>query len=210
MTRPDLTFDDVLAIMIEEGDIVPDHDVLVAWIARYPAFNDELIDYFAALAFQLAEDTAAIPVIDAEHFANLAVSEALNLLHARDSARQEQPVRLSKLAQRAGLTQEAVAQKVGITLDIYLKLDLCRIRPVTGIPRLLVESLAEVMQASIVQVWAALSLPSVASSRTGLLKSKRRAEVRSETWEEAIRGSILPEVEKTRWLRATREGTGPP
>ncbi|GLQ82618.1 hypothetical protein GCM10007881_61410 [Mesorhizobium huakuii] len=210
MTRFSQTFDDILAIMVEEGDVVPNHEVLVAWIARYPAFTDELTDYFAALAFQLEEDSD-IPHLDAEHFANLAVSEAMNLLHARDSVQKvEQPVRLSRLVERAGLSEEDVAHKVGITLDIFLKLDRCRIDPIGGIPRLLVETLAATVQGSIRQVWAALSLPRVASSRSGLLRSHKRAEVRAETWEEAVQGSSLSEQEKARWLRATREGTGPP
>jgi len=210
MTRPDLTFDDILAIMTEEGEIVPNHGVLVEWIARFPDFADELADYFAALAFQLEEESD-VPHLDAEHFANLAVSEAMNLLHARDSARDaEPPVRLSKLVERAGFSQEAVASKIGINMEIFIKLDRCRIQPIDGIPRLLVESFALTIQTSIRQVWAAFSLPRVASSRSSLLRSHQRPQVLSETWEEAVTGSSLPQPEKVRWLRAAREGTGPP
>jgi len=210
MTRPDLTFDDILSIMNEEGEIVPNHGVLLAWIARYPNFADELTDYFAALAFQLEEESD-VPQLDPEHFANLAVSEAMNLLHARDTARDaEAPVRLSKIVKRAGFTQEAVASKIGIDLEIFIKLDHCRIQPIEGIPRLLVESVALTLQTSIRQIWAALSLPKLASSRSGLLRSHQRPQVLSETWEEAVTVSSMPEPEKERWRLAAREGTGPP
>lgn len=208
MTRPNLTFDDILSIIHEEGEIVPSHEILMAWIGRYPEFGDELTDYFAALAFQLAE-TSDVPQLDAEHFANLAVSEAMNLLHARDSAR-DTPVRLSKLVEQAGLSQESVASKIGIDMEIFIKLDRCRIQPINGIPRQLVESFALTVQTSIRQIWAAVSLPMVASSRSSLLRSHQRPQVLSETWEEAITVSSLPEPEKERWRRAAREGTGPP
>lgn len=210
MIRPNPTFDDVLALMTEEEAIVPNHEVLVRWIGRFPHFADELTDYFAALAFQLEEE-ADVHQLDAEHFANLAVSEAMNLLHARDSVQEdEKPVRLTKLVERAGLTQEGVAARVGIDLETFIKLDRCRIQPINGIPRLLVERFALTLQTNIRQIWAAISLPMAASSRSGLLRSHRSPQVRSEAWEEAITGSSLPEAEKASWLRATREGTGPP
>lgn len=210
MTRPDLTFDDILAIMTEEGEIVPNHEVLMVWVARYPDFANELADYFATLAFQL-EETSDAPVLDADLFASLAVSEAMNLLHARDSAQEaEKAVRLSKLVERAGLKEEDVADRVGISFDIFLKLDRCRIEPIAGIPRLLVEDLASTIKASIREIWGALSLPRLASSRSGLLKSHKRAQVLTETWEEAVQSSSLPEHKKVRWLRATTGGTGPP
>ncbi|MBN9306914.1 MAG: hypothetical protein BGO82_05580 [Devosia sp. 67-54] len=211
MTRPEpTTFDDVLALMLEDGEIVPSYESLEIWSKRYPAFTDELADFFASLAFQAEEDGDA-PSLDVEHFANLAVSEALNRLHSLEAtANSASPLRLSQMAHNAGLSDADVASRVGIDDEMFMKLDRGRIVPVEGIPRLLARSFAAVLAVAIDEIWMALALPKMASSRPGLLKSRKKAQLATETFEEALSRSSLSDTDKATWRRAIAEGTGPP
>src|SRR5258706_8966392 len=139
-----ITFDDVLEAMLNE-EVAPTHEALLEWTVRFPAFANDLSKYFAVWAVQSEEgDSFEIPAF--EHFANRGVSQALNLLHAQKAANSALGVvRLSAMAKKRGLSDSDLATRVGVDEAIIMKLDRGRIAPASGIPRLLIQRLAEAM-----------------------------------------------------------------
>ena len=206
-----VTFDDVLTILLEE-EVTPTHANLMIWIARYPSFADELTDYFAESAVQ-SEIDVEIEQFRAERFTNIGVSRALNLLHARQakvaSSTVKQPKTLAQLSRAVNMTFAALAEKVGVDEEIITKLDLCRI-PSKEIPRRLVESLAQFLNATIDEIWNSLSFAPRPTSAGALQKSRKPAVIKTETFAEAIEASSMPPAQKDAWLRSINQGTGPP
>nr|WP_314092330.1 hypothetical protein [uncultured Shinella sp.] len=213
-TDPNLTFDDVVLFLLEEN-VAPTHEHLVHWIRRYPQFSEELADYFAEWAVQ--EELAGEEVVEArlERFTNAGVSHALNLLHARKQkaallrAPETKAMTLAQLCKGAGLSLASLAQRVRLDEETVMKLDLCRI-VLGGIPRRLAELLATTLVVPTAEIWHVLSASPRATSKGALQKSKRRAHIKTESFEDAIRSSSLPLEVKNEWLRLIDEGTGPP
>lgn len=214
-TDPNLTFDDVVISLLEEN-VAPTHEHLVHWIRRYPQFSEELADYFAEWAVQ-EELAGEEEVVEArsERFTNVGVSHALNLLHARKPkaalvrAPETKAMTLAQLCKGAGLSLASLAQRVRLDEETVMKLDLCRI-VLGGIPRHLAEFLATTLGVSTAEIWHVLSAPPRATSKGALQKSTRRAQIKTESFEDAIRSSSLPLEVKNEWLRSIEEGTGPP
>lgn len=211
-TDQNVTFEDVLTFLLEE-EVTPIHANLMIWIARYPSFADELTDYFAEWAVQSEMDGVETEQFRSEHFANIGVSRALNVLHARQikvaSSTVQQPRTLAQLSRAVNMTFAALAEKVGVDEEIITKLDLCRI-PAKEIPRRLVDSLAQFLSATIDEIWNSLSFAPRPTSARALQKSRKPAVIKTETFEEAIEASSMPRAQKDAWLRSINQGTGPP
>lgn len=215
-SRP--SFDDVLVAMLDE-DVEPTHDQLLVWIDRFPHLAEDLADYFAAWAVQLeAEESTAR--INAEHFANIGVSHALNLLHTRQARARSAAAssaasvhasrRLSAIASSRGLDDRQLADRVGLDEPLIMKLDRGRISPISDIPRRLVERLSQALGEAATEIWAAIQMGPTAASQGAMLKSKGRAVIAVESFSQAIEASSLSPEKKAEWLAATAEATGPP
>ncbi|OCJ08641.1 hypothetical protein A6U86_27390 [Rhizobium sp. AC27/96] len=211
-TNQNVTFDDVLTFLLEE-EVTPTHANLMHWIARYPSFANELTDYFAEWAVQSEMGDAETEQSRVERFANIGVSRALNLLHARQvksaSMTVKQPRTLAQLSGAVNMTFAALADVVGIDEEIITKLDLCRI-PAKEIPRNLAESLAHFLNATIHEIWTSLSFAPRPTSARALQKSRKPAVIKTETFKEAIEASSMSPAQKDAWLRSINQGTGPP
>lgn len=206
-----LTFDDVLTSLLEEA-VTPTHAELLVWTRRYPQFAEELAHYFAewSVEIELADEDVARS--REEHFENVGVSHALNLLHARragTSSVQKPASTIAILCRAAGLTFALLAEKAGLDEELVMKLDRGRIA-VSGIPRRLATTLATLLEVRIEDIWRALSLPPRATSRGALQKSRGPAQILTETFEQAINASTLPSDKRAAWLLSVHEGTGPP
>ncbi|MBX5133309.1 hypothetical protein HJB80_11660 [Rhizobium lentis] len=210
-----MTFDDIVTFLLEEK-VTPTHQQLVQWIDRYPQFAEELSDYFAEWAVREEmgdDDEVAEP--RSERFANIGVSHALNLLHVRKPkaalvhAAESKATTLAQLCKGAGLSLTSLADRVRLDEEILMKLDLSRI--VAGsIPRRVANMLAMTLGASTAEIWHILSASPRPTSKGALQKSRQRAQVRTESFEDAIRSSSLPSELRNEWLRSIDEGTGPP
>lgn len=209
---PNLTFDDVMTFILEEN-VTPSHEHLLQWIRRYPQFSEELADYFAEWAVHEEMDGEKVAEARSERFTNIGVSHALNLLHLRKAkavpVARAQASTIAQLCKAAGLSLGSLAQRTRLDEELVMKLDFCRI-VLGGIPRRLVEMLAATLDVSIAEVWNVLSGPPRATSKGALQKSRQRAQVKTESFEDAIRASDLPLEQKNEWLRSIDEGTGPP
>lgn len=214
MTDPTMTFDDIVTFLLEEK-VTPTHQQLVQWIDRYPQFADELSDYFAEWAVR--EEMCDDEVVESrsERFANIGVSHALNLLHARKPkavlvpAAEGKTTTLAQLCKGAGLSLASLADRVRLDEEILMKLDLSRI-VVGSIPRRVVSMLATTLGTSAAEIWHILAASPRPTSKGALQKSQRRAQVKTESFEDAIRSSSLPLELRNEWLRSIDEGTGPP
>lgn len=209
-----LTFDDVVTFLLEE-DVTSTHDNLVVWTQRYPQFADELADYFAEWAVQEEADDDGISDARSEHFTNVGVSHALNLLHTRKQevplvrAPETKAMSLAQLCKRAGRTLASLGQHVRLDEETVMKLDLCRI-VLDTIPRVLIDRVATALGTLPSEIWSVLSAPPRATSKGALQKSRHRPQIKTESFEEAIRSSTLPPEQKAEWLRSLDEGVGPP
>ncbi|AUW47161.1 hypothetical protein [Rhizobium leguminosarum] len=211
-TDQNVTFDDVLTFLLEE-DVTPSHENLLQWIQRYPQFSDDLTNYFAEWAVQAETGDEEIVQSRSERFVNIGVSHALNLLHARKAnavpSARAQARTLAQFSRAVGLTFASLAAKVRLDEEIVTKLDLCRI-PVASIPTVLATMLSELLKVGVEEVWRALSLPPRATSPRALQKSRGPAQVRTESFKDAITASAMPPEQKEEWLRSIEKGTGPP
>lgn len=203
MSRMDqTTADDVILDLIVEG-VEPTHANLVAAIAEYPQYREELEEFFATLAVQTAlavqPDAVGATV---EHFANVGVSRVLEhsfqvrQASALQSAAQSK--RLSQLIQERGRDPDEVAVKVGLDPNLLRKLDRRRFRG--GVPREAYDRIGLEAQIPPAHVIASATGPPISSSRGNFRKAKGQIEIGTETFEDAIRSSTLSDELKAFWL----------
>lgn len=199
MTREHVLLDDILdAVLVEESE--PTYAALIRWSARYPEHGEALAEFFATWAVQaeLPQETAA----DEERLASLTVSHALNILHERDVAAKHEPKassatpRLIATARAAGVSEEQLADRIGLDVGIVQKLDLHRI---TDIPRACFERLARVLMTASDRVREMTTGPALVAAGTRY-KAKKRPFVTTEHFADAIRTSSLAEEAKRYWL----------
>lgn len=199
------TADDVILDLLVEG-VEPSHENLAAAVAAYPQHRDALVQFFAAHAVQsaLGPETPS-DGCSAERFANIGLSRVLELHHRRTQAAQgdvgsttSTEARLSALAKQRGLDDAALAERVGLDEPLLMKLDLRRISGPR--PMELFRRLGAVLDVPPTYVIAAATGQPIASSRGNLRKARRPVQITTETFDEAIRASSLPEHAKAFWL----------
>lgn len=200
------TADDVILDLVIEG-VTPTHENLAAAVAAYPQHRDALVDFFAGLGVQLALESEPLSNGCArERFASIGLSHVLELHHRRmlgaaaDGGTQVAPVsdRLSHLARTRGMGMSDLAARVGVDDSVVMKLDLRRItgpRPMEIFRRLGAE--LEIPPAHVIASTTGQAIP---SSRGNLRKARGAIQVATESFEQAIRQSSLPEEAKTFWL----------
>lgn len=208
-----LTADDIILDLLIEG-VEPTHQNLVAAIAAHPQHRDALVEFFASLAVQSAlEDDLQVDGCGMERFANIGVSHALELHHRRQSnvgERQAPPVatvRLSNILRERGITELALAARTGLDEGLVMKLDLRRIS--SPRPMELFRRLGDALDVPPAHVVSAATGPPISSSRGNLRKAKGRVQVLTETFEQAINGSNLPDETKAYWLRLLADEAEP-
>jgi len=207
-----LTLEDVLiAIVGDDGE--PSHENLVCWTRRYPKFSGQLTDFFATWAEQEEAEPGECRVAT-ERVASLAVSHALNLLHAREmqnvNATEPQLRRLSQVARQRGLSDADLAGRCGFDEGIIVKLDRHRIVPITDIPMVGIQRLMAALSESFDRVLDLISGPPIAMSAGSLRKARGPAVLNTETFSQAIQASKLPDDKKQDWLRLPGYSSHPP
>lgn len=220
MSRMDQpTADDVILDLLVDG-VEPTHENLMVAIAAYPQHRDALVSFFADLAVQTAlKDEPPASGANVEQFANVGVSSVLSHRHAAIQAAADRrgkggaqqaappPARLSQLVRAKGLTEEAVAARVGLDVGLMMKLDLHRIpapRPMEMFDRL-----AEALGVPPAHIIATATGPPLASSRGNFRKAKGQIKVETETFEAAIRASTLSDELKAYWLARVADAAEP-
>ena len=220
MSRMDQpTADDVILDLVVDG-VEPTHENLMVAIAAYPQHRDALVTFFANLAVQTAlKDDSASSGCSVERFANIGVSRVLTHRHAVLQAAADgggrsigqkstsPPTRLSQLVRAKGLTEEAVAARVGLDVGLMMKVDLHRIpapRPMEMFDRL-----AEVLGVPPAHVIATATGPPLSSSRGNFRKAKGQIKIETETFEVAIRASTLSDELKAYWLARLADAAEP-
>lgn len=203
MSRMDqTTADDVILDLIVEG-VEPTHANLTAAIAEHPQFREELEEFFAALAVQTALETqpeAAGATV--EHFANVGVSRVLqHSFKARQASASHSAAhsrRLCRLIEDRGRDPDDVAVRVGLDSNLLRKLDRRRIRG--GVPREAYDRIGLEAEIPLAHVIGSAKGAPISSSAGNFRKAKGQIQVRTETFEDAIRSSTLSEELKTFWL----------
>lgn len=214
------TADDVILDLLVDG-VEPTHENLMVAIAAYPEHRDELVAFFANLAVQTALNEEPTPSgCSVEQFANIGVSRVL--AHRHDALRQastgvddkseeletkSMPPRLSQLIRASGLTEDHVAERVGLDSGLMMKLDRRRIvgrRPMEVFCRI-----ADELRIPPAHVIASVTGAPIASSRGNLRKAKGQIKIETETFEAAIKASTLSDHLKAFWLQRLADADEP-
>jgi len=197
------TLDDVLNEFMAL-DKLPDAATLEKWVARFPQFRRDLIDFAATWTDQ--EFLPEAPELGAEAEKRLidrAMSHVQNVSFSRDSNTQpdEKPIEsLTAEAKALGRSALELAKACGLDLALIAKLNKRLIRA-SSIPASLVRHLAREIRRPVVAVQAYLERsPSPATGQSFLAQSKPDSERRQESFAEAVRTSSLSDAAKARWL----------
>lgn len=198
-------WNDVLDRLMEE-DPSADHATLRLWCARYPAFRDELTSYFAFVSEQEASSDPI--VLDEQTLRNRSISKALAIAHARlaskDSSESVVPKstanRLSQRLKSHGLDEAQLAARCRLDVSVIVKLDRRRIAPMGSVPGECLDWIGAVLNESRRSVEEMIYGPPLRTAAAGLRKARQKADLPTETFEQAIRGSTLPDVDRDYWL----------
>jgi hypothetical protein len=177
------------------------------WVARYPAFADELRsfalheDIVSAIEPSLAEDSDA-----ALRFTERAVRVADRLKPEWSTASTAPFTSLVKVATRQGVTAKRLAEVLGLSVSFVARLDQRLFAP-SSIPRTVIVRLADAMGRSVEEISRYLTLP----PRTALAANYRSAEapaVREQVdFYKAIDDALdLSEEQKAIWRAAQGRG----
>jgi transcriptional regulator with XRE-family HTH domain len=183
-----------------------EQETLVGLLQRYPAHALALTEFSAALvATSSYEQEGLTPATE-----RIAAQARARALAAVFPAAAAQPAKaataiasLKALRQVRGLTAKAVAQRLGLGVDVLSGLEAGVIR-VASVPERLVRSLGEALDATLDQV--RLALQTQAAVAPALLRSTQGATVQGTQpheldFAEAVRLSPgMTEEQKARWL----------
>ena len=176
---------------------------LDAWIRLYPQHAPALIDLAVAL------DATARPVdVTADEVARIGSVMRSAVAERRQAATAEAAVATVGLLDRAkavGLRASDLAQRVGLTPDLVIKLDRGFVRLET-VPRRLLEQLAEALRTTADALAGGLPRMPVASAGLAFNAKEKPAAARQQSFAEALAQSTsLPPAARERWLAAVRE-----
>ncbi len=185
-------------------------DALRATLTRYPALTDELTTFGAALIATARDpwgDSLETVLADTQAVAAVARSRAFAAVFgAAPAAAATAPAAarvasLKELWQARGLTMRAVAQRLGLGLDVLSDLEAGRIR-VASAPQRLVQAFSELLDATLDQISGAMGVRMVAAN----LRSRQGASLADQTpteidFADAIRESQdMTAEQKATWL----------
>lgn len=197
------TLDDVLNefMMLDK---LPDAATLEKWVARFPQFRRDLIDFAATWAEQ--EILPEAPELGAEvekRLIDRAMSHVQNVSFSRGAASQEgeKPIEsLTAEAKALGRSVPELAKACGLDIALIAKLNNRLIKAAT-IPASLVRHMAREIGRSSNALQAYLERsPSATAGQSFLAQGKPNGERRQESFAEAVRASSLPDAAKARWL----------
>lgn len=205
--------DDVLTALVTENDH-PTAEMLEKWIALYPQFSRELVDFAAAWAEQELLPPAPPLAADVEkRLIDRAMSHVQNLTFGReaqadatDSGSEKNPIEsLTGEAKSLGFNASDFAKGCGLDLMLMTKLN-NRLIAVLSIPASLIRHIGRQLQRSPGAVRTYLASPPRAiAGKSFLARGKPEHVGQQETFAEAIRSSSLSDAEKARWLAESAE-----
>lgn len=195
--KNNVTIEEILdAITLQESE--PSHKAMVQWCKDFPEYREEIADFFAAWAVGTEGEDRC--VIDENRVANRMLSHALNLLHTlkvKDTANQQQQVRLFKLIEQSGETEESLFESCNLDDSIIAKLDRKLIN-FKSIPRKCIQTLAAKLKVADQIIASAFSgMPVLLTN----YKSKTQPVARQEDFIDAVNSSDLSEDKKKEWER---------
>lgn len=197
------TLDDVLNEFVAEYER-PTSQGLEMWVARYPQFRRELIDFVAAWVEETTlPESPKLTVEQEERIVDRAMSHALNVSFNRDGqSRQPGEKTITSLtgeAKNSGISVADFARGCGLDLVLITKLNNRRILPET-IPSRLVSHIARLVGRTAEGVMEYLGGPPQLLSELSFMSKKKPRRVERESFADAVRASSLSEAEKARWL----------
>lgn len=174
------------------------------YIRRYPQHARELADFF--LYFHTID--VDLPDVDPVPAAQL--SPAALAVQARIRQQYAQEYALEGLAKRGkevGLTPPALAQQVGVSLDLYARLEGRAIKA-AEIPRTLIRRLAAALQVAPEAIAAFLSggfASQAGQPASVFFYADSAPQIKQDGFLEAVRASAMPQTQKDEWERIVRE-----
>jgi hypothetical protein len=199
------TLDDVLSEFVVEYEL-PTSEGLEMWVARYPQFRRELIDFVAAWVEETTlPESPELTIEEEERIVDRAMSHALNVSFNRDEqSHHRQPgektiTSLTGEAKNAGMSVADFAKGCGLDLVLITKLNNRQIFPQTIPPRL-VSHIARLVGRTAEGIKEYLGGPPQLLSAVSFMSKKKPRRVERESFADAVRASSLSEAEKARWL----------
>lgn len=199
------TLDDVLNEFVAEYER-PTSEGLEMWVARYPQFRRELIDFVAAWVEETTlPESPDLTIEVEERIVDRAMSHALNISFNRDGqAHQRQPgektiTSLTGEAKKAGMSVADFAKGCGLDLVLVTKLNNRQILPET-IPSRLVSLIARLVGRTAEGVMEYLGGPPQLLSGLSFMSKKKPRKAERQSFADAVRGSSLSQADKARWL----------
>lgn len=194
------TLDDVLHEFVAENDR-PTAENIQKWVAYYPHFEKELVDFAATWAEQLVLPEAP-DLGDASErvLIDRAMSHVQNMAYHTSGAQAESPIQnLTGEAQRAGMDSQEFAKACGLDLALVSKLNSRMIEPAT-IPGSLVRHVARLIDRSFDAVANYLAMPPRNLAGNAYLARAKPSSFGRQSFADAVNASSLSDAEKRRWL----------
>lgn len=193
----DVTIEEILdAIMLQESK--PSHQALLEWCKKYPDFRQDIADFFAAWAVET--ENADHRMINEDRVASRMVSHAMNMLHrqpVQNDVKEEEQVRLFKLIEASGKSEETLMNECNLDDSLLSKLDR-RLIEFISIPRRCIQTLAAMLKLTDEVVIRALSGKPIALAG---YKSKIKPTSAQETFIDAVAASDLSDDKKNEWVK---------
>ena len=180
---------------IATAPIPPDAKCLRAWTAKYPAFANTIVDF---VTDWIEMDLVPADLPPSEEAVDAAVSRTMSRVQSLlDEADRAAPLTdLARDIRSAGHDFASFERTVGIDRSILDCLISRLVRPAT-IPGRLIQSIAATLNRSVDHIRDYLRLPLQTSAA---FKARRRPVPRQADFGDIVRGSRLPDADKSRWL----------
>lgn len=182
---------------IASSSTTPDAAQLREWIAKYPDFKSEIIDFVTDLIEMEAAARTSIEATqeDVDLVVNRTMSRVQQMLFDEKSTK---PLTdLMTEINSSGHDFESFQRTVGIDRSILSCLAAHLITPAT-IPRRLKELIATTLHRPLASVEEFLQMPPVIAAA---YKSKRRPQTTQVDFKTILDDADLPDIEKDRWRR---------
>ncbi len=190
----------------------PSRERMVEWIARYPQYERELVEFTVAWI-----QSALLPAVDspeADRGKRVQIAmEAARRVYAesthegtRMAAGRRPLVSLLQEAKLLGFSVDELAGRLYLSVALLRKLE-NRLFRLETIPLRLTEHVAEALQRGLREISAYLALAPLVPSRVRLKARQRPAPPRQESFQDAVRADdTLGEEQRVYWLSFEEKG----